>query len=139
MSNICTNLKQSSKLIELGINKNTADMTWQVVRRNKLLHIGYQSDKYTNVEVIIPAWSLSALLELIPIITKNLHHPPSLTKAIDGSGYFIEYPCYPNLPIYVDKNPINVAYKAIVWLIENGYIKKISNDYEQLRIQSRKE
>lgn len=129
-----TSIEQSKKLLELGLSPESADMIHicsiirgkengflDVVPKESILYAMHTTIE--EKEKSIPCWSLGALLELIPIITKKLSHPPSLTKALDGSGYFIEYPCYPNLPIYVDKNPIKVAYKAIVWLLENGYIK----------------
>jgi len=56
MNKICTDTKQSQKLIELGIDVNTADMCWQ----NNEFPIGFNDDD------AIPAWSLSALLDLLP-------------------------------------------------------------------------
>ena len=71
MNKICTSIEQSKKLMELGINVNTADMMWE-----------YNPDKeaYWNKPTIIPiddyifvndipAWSLSALLEVLPNCT----------------------------------------------------------------------
>ena len=56
MNKICTSLEQSKKLIELGVDIHTADMCWQ----NNEFPIGFNDDD------AVPAWSLSALLELIP-------------------------------------------------------------------------
>lgn len=129
MSKICTDLKQSRKLIELGLDPETSDAHWWLNGNGfQLIPIPFKNDGSVPecvAKEVIPAWSLTALLDLMPIITKRLSHPPSLTKSIDGSGYFIEYPCYPNLPVYVNKNPVAVVYKAMVWLLENGYIKPI--------------
>lgn len=62
MNKICTSIKQSKKLIKLGIDVNTADMFWH----RKL--IGTHSLRIGNTmsKLDTPAWSLSALLELIP-------------------------------------------------------------------------
>lgn len=62
MKNFCTSIEQSNELLKFGINADTAD-----------LH--YESTPDGNYEIIvgrvksdedIPAWSLSALIELLP-------------------------------------------------------------------------
>lgn len=68
MNKICTSIEQSKKLIELGLDVNTADFMWE-----------YNPDKetYWNKPTIIPiddyifvndipAWSLAALIEQLP-------------------------------------------------------------------------
>lgn len=75
MNKICTDINQSKKLVELGIDVNTADMWYQ--------HIGYSiidgKEKPTYFPMVIrdnisdddiPAWSLAALLD---VINKNYY------------------------------------------------------------------
>ena len=69
MHKICTSLEQSKKLIELGIDINTADMFWKNGVSNEYIQCftPFVSNG-TNIDFDydIPAWSLSALLELMP-------------------------------------------------------------------------
>lgn len=67
MNKICTSIEQSKKLIELGIDVNTADMLWkydsfQKFHRLELFEEGFPK---TISKEDIPAWSLSALLYLL--------------------------------------------------------------------------
>ena len=62
MSKICTSQEQSKKLVELGIDVNTADMYYDVNS------YGIQSKPEVAIGKIwskdIPAWSLTALIGL---------------------------------------------------------------------------
>lgn len=65
----CTDIEQSEKLVELGIDVNTADMMWDdwsLIDEGWKLSVGY----YPEIEKdygrkCYPAWSLAALLEVI--------------------------------------------------------------------------
>lgn len=84
---ICTSVKQSKKLIELGIDVKTADMYymyrhWEIdeetVGSQSDASIGFNSDFYCGADNgktyhYIPAWSLTALLELIPDEIQDNH------------------------------------------------------------------
>ena len=108
MNKICTSIEQSQKLIELGIDVNTADMYWLnryidlietkyellvVDRSNK--HIDFFNSYAIAVEEgeIIPCWSLSALFDIMPHIQEFY---PIIEKINDkfvcrykGSGIWI--------------------------------------------------
>ena len=66
---ICTDIEQSKKLIELGIDINTADMMWDdwsLIDEGWKLSVGY----YPEIEKdygrkCYPAWSLAALLDIL--------------------------------------------------------------------------
>ena len=83
MTKICTSIEQSKKLVELGIDVNTADMYYQyfksyspsngvttghcdipIIGSWKEHHISIPDPAMYNAD--IPAWSLSALLKIIP-------------------------------------------------------------------------
>jgi len=72
MNKICTSLEQSKKLIELGIDVNSADMYYS--RADVALG---EMESYPNIlhcEEIgddIPCWSLAALLGVLPIVYIN--------------------------------------------------------------------
>lgn len=69
MNKICTTIEQSKKLIELGIDINTADMMWDdwsLIDEGWKLSVGY----YPEIEKdygrkCYPAWSLAALLDIL--------------------------------------------------------------------------
>ena len=62
---ICTSIEQSKHLLELGLDPKAADMCWEMEKGNLLLNVGRKSAQ-VNRGFAIPAWSLSALLEMIP-------------------------------------------------------------------------
>ena len=117
MNKKCTSIEQSKKLLELGINPESADMHY-----NRENGIGYSLSvipfkvfyKVTyNPDGIQPAWSLTALLELMP------NNYIELTK--DGGMYRMKaeqryYSC-------LVENPVDAAFEMIVYLIEKGHIK----------------
>lgn len=78
MSKICTSIEQSKKFIELGIDVNTADMCISLFTiitngskeiKQVLIPLNYSNvTEYPTPDFIerFPAWSLSALLDLMP-------------------------------------------------------------------------
>ncbi len=113
MNNICTTIEQSKKLVELGIDVNTADMCYRIVAYNPNDTHVYQPYCFVGtLESDIPAWSLSALLELFD----------------DKAGIAKEYGtwfAYDNGKSHCSKhcdNPLDAAFKMVCWLKENGKI-----------------
>ena len=80
MSKICTSQEQSKKLVELGIDANTADMYYDCNS------YGIQSKPEVAIGTVwskdIPAWSLAALIELLPnkIVVNNEKYFLHFTK-----------------------------------------------------------
>lgn len=136
---ICTSIEQSKKLIELGIDVNTADMC----RTNHLFNDFTSSwriestppQKYKNLldrfgvkgYLIEPAWSLSALLGLMPKLYEFENDPddggcqPNLCKGWDNNKWHIVY----RSSIYITEwydNPLDAAYELVCWLKENKKI-----------------
>lgn len=83
MTKICTSLQQSKKLVELGIDVNTADMRYGYIApyeySDRMYEGGYNEVPYpkdflknnpnfseNDYDGEFPAWSLSALLNIIP-------------------------------------------------------------------------
>ena len=106
MNKICTDIEQSKRLIELGIDWKSSDMYYWC---SEDLRIG--GYKAQDKELDIPAWSLSALLELIP------ERIPGTKLVIkwDGSYYIEGRDC-------LCDNAIDAAFEMICWLKENGKI-----------------
>lgn len=103
MSKICTNLEQSKQLQSLGIDVNTADMYYDCNS------YGIQGKPEVAVGTVwskdIPAWSLTALLKLIPKF--------SLEKDISkNAGYELHY----NYNTTYYDEPVDAAFEMICWL-----------------------
>ena len=133
-SQISTNKIQSIRLLALGLNKETADMTihikddggWYVTAEP--FH-EWEDDMNTiprleETEQILPAWSLNRLIEMMPeyIVLSGQGHYISIREhcvkyVLEGSasnymGVWSGYTLYDKL--------IN----CIVWLIKEGYFNK---------------
>lgn len=66
MMKICTDVEQSNKFIELGIDVNTADMCYHFIEINKTpLCVRWEKVHDDEKDNSLPAWSLSALFEII--------------------------------------------------------------------------
>ena len=117
MNKICTDIKQSKKLIELGIDVNTADLTVidlpiQNGDRFKFINNKLPGDIFPSItdgkSEKIPAWSLSALLDILPTGKVLLHD-----KGNRG------YKCIcNNIDTYFHDNPIDACYEMIIRLYE---------------------
>ena len=113
---ICTDIEQSKKLIELGIDVNTADMMWDdwsLIDEGWKSIVGY----YPEIEKdygrkCYPAWSLVALLEVLNM--------PALTQNNDDDwDVTIIDPEYPDEYIEVHgPNPVDACVEMIVKLNE---------------------
>lgn len=118
---ITTTIEQSKHLLELGLDPNTADMfyfSYGMFRPMKL-HVGkILEDVVTGKrQWAIPAWSLSALLEVMK------EYCPELLFL--EAYWFCR--CDRVESEYCD-DPITAVYDVLCWLLEQGLIKKIGND-----------
>jgi len=114
---IRTSIEQSKKLLSLGLDPNTADMFYTFNRDFNGNIIGFLpsplvSDGFIDIDGgEIPCWSLTALLELMPI----------------GSHIEKKKNCYACYAVYTkpleSSTPIEAAFETVCWLIEHGYIK----------------
>ena len=119
MNKICTDINQSKKLIELGIDRNTADMFWDTLFAKKpeaQVNNHHFIDEYDD-EHRVPAWSLSRLMEFIPKCIVSTPNPLSTNYCCRNVEFDMEF--------YAD-NAVDAAYEMVVWLKENGklYEKK---------------
>ena len=76
----------------------------------------------------LPCWSVSALLNIMPDIKKNIDtYIPYIVK--DGSIYYCFYAdeCQDGLielKSCCDQSILDACYNMVIWLLENNYIKK---------------
>jgi len=137
MNKICTSLEQSQKLIELGIDVNTADMyhTEGYIVSKEGFNLPFDEDD-------VPAWSLAALMNLLLSEFTEVGKYSTTTYKIDIRKYkFTEdvdlyQIAYGSLKFYEDgsnhwKDMINTgekeelldaAFQMIIWLKENNKI-----------------
>lgn len=127
-SQVCTNMEQSTRLLALGLKKETADMhhyqyveggRWNVEARPSIA--GYNNR-------LVPAWSLHRLIEMMPnafqdeqyrnfVLKVNSQEVSYIYNYVDDDGYG------QSDSIDVDDNFYNL-YDGIVahikWLIKKG-------------------
>lgn len=113
---IATTIKQSETLINLGVDINTADMWW--ANGNLVAKIAdFKETNNYEVENIIPAWSLPALLSLIKPINKNTY---TIQGTLDG-GALISFEEVTSVA-FQENNIINAVFEMLCYLLENKLI-----------------
>lgn len=113
MNKICTSKEQSQKLIDLGIDVITADMDY-VPFANNPKEYDCVVNMWNNTHEFdwIPAWSLTALMELFD----------------DKAGLARDYGCwfcYDNGKSHATKhyeNLVDAAFEMVCWLKKEEYI-----------------
>ena len=118
MNEICTSLDQSKKLIELGIDVNTADMYWLNAKCDEYLQslTPYVIDDDLNLSVDIPAWSLSALMELMNCNCYNV------SLNCHGAEWNIKFDDSEKYKDFTKDYIVDAAFEMVCWLLENKKI-----------------
>ena len=139
----CTTIDQSKHLLELGLKPETADMYYSYVlpKSDKLMHnpqvgiptsaLYWYNKGYTKSgkealkleEFCVPAWSLEALLEVIP---HTGTYGIELNNYSDGKSTWTAIFRWKgvNSPIRLANTPTPAVYEIVCWLLGNGYIKE---------------
>ena len=118
---ICTDLEQSKKLLELGIDVYTADMYWKNGVSDKYIQCFtpfVSSGTNIDYDYDIPAWSLSALLGLMPKVESMGYEAYPILEH-DDEGFAISSPIY-NTEYY--EEPIDAAFEMILELKEKNLL-----------------
>ena len=130
MNKFCTSFEESKKLIELGIDVNTADMWWAeryegVVTENGqyvvaefpyyYLSLTKPSDTNYSQDTIkdIPAWSLPALMELMNCNCYNI------SLNCHGAEWNIKFDDSEKYKDFTKDYPLDAAFEMVCWLLEN--------------------
>lgn len=133
MNKICTSQEQSQKLIELGIDVNTADMYYpnRVGIDNYALPIEWKNG-LPLLSQEIPAWSLTALLKLMSPYLFEFERGIDLNiyPNLNGKGWHCSYMPNNIEDMKKDKfkqitngdNPVDAAFEMVCWLKENKKI-----------------
>lgn len=135
MNKICTTLEQSLKLMSLGLDTDTAD---SCIIGDKV-QLSFLADEYrefgdTVLKDYWPAWSLTALLNLMPktISIKADEHSAYFyflewQFANDNSLRYVGHNRECLVDIYSDhdgewKDEVDTAFEMLCWLLENKHI-----------------
>lgn len=133
-----TNKEQSEKLVALGLDPNTADLT--LTNTGMLYTFPYEETKnffisnksiLTNVFECKPSWSIDRLLELMPDSINNKYETFVLSK---DEAYYRKFETESDGNIYEHfqgsecsfKNRYDALVNLIEWLIKNNLF---NNDY----------
>ena len=130
-----TTIEQSKHLFELGLNPDSADMFWMDTNSVKpclnLMDDGIFNHRNYLVRfpnTSLPAWSLSALLEVMP---NNDYWEICLWQYKDQRWQCVfddvEF-SNGETKSFVADTPIDAAYKMVCWLLEQELIKKGGQD-----------
>ena len=130
MNKICTSIEQSKKLIELGIDINTADMCYRYKwYNNNFILLPCAENAREPITEDIPAWSLVALEKLMPfqLIENNNRYGFYQVKGFNKQGetYRFGYKSNDNSFLFEtswSNNLIDAAFEMICWLKENNKI-----------------
>ena len=126
MNKICTTIEQSKKLIDLGINVNTADMYYHkcygidggTYNLSIPSNSGFKNKHFfDDCPDEIPAWSLSALLSLIKPVNENTY---TIQGTLDG-GAIISFEEVTSVAFQED-NILDAAFEMVCYLLENKLI-----------------
>lgn len=134
MNKICTTIEQSKKLIELGVDVNTADLWYIPIKVNGVS--GYELTFHNSLtRGIVPAWSLAALLDLMPKVISIMVSEYAAYRyelewqfANDNSIRYVGSDRKCLIDIYSDhdddkwKDLIDAAFEMVCWLKENKKI-----------------
>ena len=129
---IGTTKKQSKKLLESGIDPNTSDIHWESVSGNEYrLALSTMKDTAESIErmqdslktlfnvKLVPAWSLSALLNLLPNEIEVGGDKLCLNIHKYGSYWYVRYLDKNGKDIgYCEQKLIDSVYNMIEYLIE---------------------
>ncbi len=117
---VCTNIEQSKKLLELGLDESTADM-WYHPDFNYMNLPDFS--RRCGVENI-PAWSLGALMDLLPPVCKGNLLQIKKTYTDGGRFYF----AYANLACYLYQasgaTAFEAAFNMVCWLLKENLLCK---------------
>lgn len=116
ITNICTSIVQSRRLLKLGLDPNTADMCWPDYKRlvNYIIfpHFGKSDNKED-----LPAWSLTSLLKII----KDYTIQTTTTGKVFIVCSFNEHPW--SLVSQAYDNEVDACFDLVCRLIQGGHIK----------------
>lgn len=125
---ICTSIEQSNKLLSLGLDPSTADMFYATEFGTLIAEPPYKVKGHEPCIPFTPAWSLTALLELMPVCIDDDNYFLVIEKDetyLNKPVWRVSYKHYIKEDTVMKRNAplINVVFETVCWLIEQGHIK----------------
>lgn len=136
-SQVCTNLEQSKKLLELGLKPETADCMYSVMTKSYNGRYILEEDRQYNLILFrqeevqsvgfsryehIPAWSMHRLIEMLP--TEITHDDCSLILGINATCVYYADDEYAETFQSFEGDLYEYISRCIEWLISEGYFNK---------------
>jgi hypothetical protein len=135
-----TDIEQSKKLVDLGLDPNTADMTWGEELDNITKKLEWKVTVNLNVAIkdnlfsyrkgyVIPCWSVGALMEILPSAIESNGHYYCLKfgKLANETEWYVSYEWEGwTAKIMKGKLMDNAIYDMIIWLLKNNYINTVN-------------
>lgn len=139
-----TSVEQSRKLVELGLNPNTADMYYFTSQddflTNNTPRVGFDIEVKklydSTLSEYLPCWSVGALLDVMPNGIQKYDDRDRSYKTYHPNLYQAYYHCcgytfgpslkqenHDTICTFGDDSWIDVLYKQVCWLLENNYIE----------------
>lgn len=129
MNQICTNKKQSSRLLEAGVNPKTADMYLDEFECPVAFEYR-RIEGHMDQDMAFPAWSLSKLIDMMPPAIDRLGtlylcaglnaKTYNADNKVKDHQYSIEYGV--NYTSHRYDDPIEALIETIEWLIKEGHL-----------------
>ena len=120
-----TTIEQSKKLVELGLNPDTADMQWFLEDDYGIVQIKENLSDWGG-DCAIPCWSLGALLELMPKI-QEYDDDGGCYPVLSKGWHNDRWHCVYRYSIHITEwysDSIEAVFEMVCWLLKNNYIKK---------------
>lgn len=129
MNQICTNKKQSSRLLEAGVNPKTADMYLDEFECPVAFEYR-RIEGHVGQDMAFPAWSLSKLIDMIPDQIECEGYNYYLFILPRDKEFTVKYSAGSNLAqSYCRESFFDAITEMIEWLIKEGYLdKKLCGD-----------
>lgn len=147
-----TSIEQSKKLLELGLNSDTADLLYECFKDEVYGDVTYSVDFVCNwqssypdqsvfedVNTFIPCWSLGALMNLLPPsiqtgegmqnqyeidIRKYWGNEENLYQIAYGNDRGLSEEWHDMINTGEKESLCDAVFEMVCWLLKNGYIKK---------------
>lgn len=125
---IGTSIEQSRRLLSLGLDPMTADMTWTThdsggrsYSLETRIDVSIRENLFSFREgLVIPSWSFHALAKLIP---HTGFYGFELNNYNDGKEFYTaKFEGANEYTLRLGEDPITVMFEVVVYLIENNII-----------------
>ena len=127
MSNIATTISQSRKLVELGLDPNSADMYYPYLGAGQygdILRVGFPIEYSGGRD--IPAWSFPRLLDMMPGgLSENW-----MVQSLTDGRFMASYSCPVCYKTFTANTLFEAVFNMVVWYLGGSDTDKKGGEYE---------